>query len=342
MYYAHYMVAVPAALLLPLSLGFVATSVWLAPTPQPSPLRTGTPSMSVTALNDLKVYELKAVCRAKGLKVSGRKAELVERIMSASVGAAAPPAAKAVKGRGKKATTPPAASPPAAADAPPPFAADPPPPSAASPIATGPVTELRSADASATAGEPEVLSGEEGDLQELRAAQKAKRAARRAKLAGYFSEEYAKTVGSLESAAGEPYAHAIGMPAIETVLIGGGVSIEMELPQLPPGHQLAWCKAYDRNAGRGTLVDLLTKQEWPVLAADLAAPLETAALNVGEFVEYLPASAVQAQQSASAGEAAAAAGPAAAERPTGWVRGLMGWPLMCQAVSQEVDAVLAR
>ena len=36
--------------------------------------------MSVTALNDLKVYELKAVCRAKGLKVSGRKAELVARL----------------------------------------------------------------------------------------------------------------------------------------------------------------------------------------------------------------------------------------------------------------------
>ena len=51
---------------------------------------------------------------------------------------------------------------------------------------------------------------------------RAKRAARRGKLAGYFSEEYAKTVGGLESAAGASYAAAVGLtPSIERVLIGG-------------------------------------------------------------------------------------------------------------------------
>ena len=41
----------------------------------------------------------------------------------------------------------------------------------------------------------------------------------------------------------------------------GGVSIEVELPQLPPGHQLAWCRAYDVAKRRGVLVDLHTKRE---------------------------------------------------------------------------------
>ena len=45
----------------------------------------------------------------------------------------------------------------------------------------------------------------------------------------------------------------------------GGVSIDVELPQLPPGHQLAWCRAYDAAKRRGVLVDLLTKREWASL-----------------------------------------------------------------------------
>ena len=45
----------------------------------------------------------------------------------------------------------------------------------------------------------------------------------------------------------------------------GGVSIDVELPQLPPGHQLAWCRAYDAAKRRGVLVDLLTKREWTSL-----------------------------------------------------------------------------
>ena len=173
----------------------------------------------------------------------------------------------------------------------------------------------------------------------------------------------------------------------------GGVSIEVELPQLPPGHQLAWCRAYDVAARRGVLVDLHTKREWRSLlrrrwerapcwwrhrslgtlggdlaradtplrarwgaavrpccpavalpmspiprrptrrweveAADLTAPADGASLFVGEFVEYLPSAAQQAVDATARG--------GGAERPTGWVRGLMGWPLMCQALSQGVD-----
>ena len=58
---------------------------------------------------------------------------------------------------------------------------------------------------------------------------RAKRAARRGKLAGYFSEEYAKTVGGLESAAGASYAAAVGLgiPSIERVLIGGAPAWSM-------------------------------------------------------------------------------------------------------------------
>ena len=62
---------------------------------------------------------------------------------------------------------------------------------------------------------------------------------------------------------------------------------------------------------------------------DLAAPADGASLFVGEFVEYLPSAAQQAVEAAAQG--------GGAERPTGWVRGLMGWPLMCQAVGQGAE-----
>ena len=97
-------------IVLPLSLSLVAFSVW-TPTvrwqPRTSLPRTGSPAMSATALSDLKVYELKAVCRAKGLKVSGRKAELVERIMAAGAAssAGAAPSKPAKKSRAKKAAS---------------------------------------------------------------------------------------------------------------------------------------------------------------------------------------------------------------------------------------------
>ena len=45
----------------------------------------------------------------------------------------------------------------------------------------------------------------------------------------------------------------------------GGVSIDVQLPQLPPGHQLSWCRAYDVAKRRGVLVDLHTKREWTSL-----------------------------------------------------------------------------
>ena len=311
-------------MVIPLSLSLVASSLWTPMDrwqPRTSLPRASSPAMSATALSDLKVYELKAVCRAKGLKVSGRKAELVERIMTSSVGGAAPPA-PAKKSRAKKAAS--------AAAAPPPTTIPPqsplPPPAAGSTfdadVLSGPTSAMpHSANADAAVGgdaAPEVLSAEEGDEMEFRAQQRAplvtctrtyihtqthththdrpsdraaghgralerapaapppprraasaglwqvvtppagcpvgwlspsrlvripvagchhaltltltltltrraKRAARRGKLAGYFSEEYAKTVGGLESAAGASYAAAVGLgiPSIERVLIGG-------------------------------------------------------------------------------------------------------------------------
>ena len=172
-------------IVLPLSLSLVAFSVW-TPTdrwqPRTSLPRTGSPAMSATALSDLKVYELKAVCRAKGLKVSGRKAELVERIMAA--GAAPPKPAK--KSRAKKATSAASAATAASATAAPPPATAPPqsplPPPAAGSISdadvlSGPTSAMpRSANADAAVGgdaAPDVLSAEEADEMEFRAQQRA-------------------------------------------------------------------------------------------------------------------------------------------------------------------------
>lgn len=171
--------------LLPLSLSLVALSVWSPMDrwqPRTSLPRTGSPAMSATALSDLKVYELKAVCRAKGLKVSGRKAELVERIMAAgaasSAGAAPPKPAK--KSRAKK-----AASAASATAAPPPATAPPQspltPPAAGSTsdtdVLSGPTSAMpRSANADAAMGgdaTPDVLSAEEADEMEFRAQQRA-------------------------------------------------------------------------------------------------------------------------------------------------------------------------
>jgi hypothetical protein len=179
-------------LVLPLSLSLVASSL-RTPTdrwqPRTSLPRAGSPAMSATALSDLKVYELKAVCRAKGLKVSGRKAELVERIMTSSVGGAAP-SAPAKKSRAKKATSAAASAAASAASAsaaaPPPATAPPPqsplpPPAAGSTfdvdVLSGPTSAMpRSANADAAVGgdaAPEVLSAEEGDEMEFRAQQRA-------------------------------------------------------------------------------------------------------------------------------------------------------------------------
>ena len=44
--------------------------------------------MAAQSLGELTVYQLKAVCRAKGLPVSGKKSDLVARIEAAPQGAA--------------------------------------------------------------------------------------------------------------------------------------------------------------------------------------------------------------------------------------------------------------
>ena len=170
-------------IVLPLSLSLVAFSVW-TPTdrwqPRTSLPRTGSPAMSATALSDLKVYELKAVCRAKGLKVSGRKAELVERIMAAGAAssAGAAPSKPAKKSRAKKATS--AATAASATAAPPPATAPPqsplPPPAAGSTSDADVLSGPTSANADAAVGgdaAPDVLSAEEADEMEFRAQQRA-------------------------------------------------------------------------------------------------------------------------------------------------------------------------
>lgn len=304
----------------------LASAVWL----DPACLRTRAPVMAANpavALSDLKVYELKAVCRAKGLKVSGRKAELVERILAATVESPAAPPAPAAKGRKRKgaATAPPM---------PTPTPASPPPTVAAPPF----VEPLRSAvDVEAVSGAPsgmapEVLSGDASEWDDLRAEQRSRRANRRAKLSEYFNEEYAKTVGSLESMAGDYYAQAVGLPAVESISIGGLSSVNFEVPQQLPAlseasHRFAWCRQFDAAAGVGVLVDLHERTEWRVDRSALASSAANydATLFVGEFVEYLPAAAAQAQ----------AQGGTTASGNEGWVRGIMGWPLMCDAMSGE-------
>ena len=304
----------------------LASAVWL----DPACLRTRAPVMvanPAVALSDLKVYELKAVCRAKGLRVSGRKAELVERILTltAESPAAAPPA-PAAKGRGRKgaaAKVPPVPAPTPAS--PPPFV---------EPMRSAVEVEVEVEVVGGTAGgtAPEVLSGDAGEWEELRAEQRSRRTNRRAKLSEYFNEEYAKTVGSLESVAGDPYAQAVGLPAVESISIGGLSSVNFELPQQLPAlreasYRFAWCREYDAATGVGLLVDLYERTKWRVDRAAFAssAAHHDAALFVGEFVEYLPAVAAQAQ--AQGGTTSSGNGC--------WVRGIMGWPLMCDAMSGE-------
>ena len=305
----------------------LASAVWL----DPACLRTRAPVMAANpavALSDLKVYELKAVCRAKGLKVSGRKAELVERILAATVESpAAAPAPAATKGGKRKgaAKVPPMPTPTPAS----------PPPTVAAPSFVEPLRSAVDVEVvgGATSGmAPEVLSGDASEWEELRAEQRSRRTNRRAKLSEYFNEEYAKTVGSLESAAGDPYAQAVGMPAIESISIGGLSSVNFELPQLTPAlseasHRFGWCREYDAATGVGVIVDLHERTEWRVDRSALGSSAANydATLFVGEFVEYLPAAAAQAQ----------AQGGTTPSGNEGWVRGIMGWPLMCDAVSGE-------
>ena len=56
---------------------------WVPPRHRAPPRVVLRASAAATQLTQLKVYELKAICRARGLKVSGKKAELIDRISDA-------------------------------------------------------------------------------------------------------------------------------------------------------------------------------------------------------------------------------------------------------------------
>ena len=232
------------------------------------------------SLSDLKVYELKAVCRAKGLKVSGRKAELIARIEAVA------------RSNMQNATTPAPPSPAPADSAPSEPPSAPPKPSkkngraepAIATAATLPRAERLDSAALTTNGagpvESEVLSEESAEEIDFERWRRRRRSERREKLAGYFSEEYTKVVGALEQAAGAAYKLALGVadadefapPGADEV---GGVVLPAVQAQMgraeAAGRRLAWCRAFDPSAGTGQIVDLIDRTEHAVDRAALSS-----------------------------------------------------------------------
>ena len=95
------------------------------------------------------------------------------------------------------------------------------------------------------------------------------------------------------------------------------------------GRRLGWCRSFDRLQGCGVLVDLDQKTEYTVTSwslkvdSALVAP-NARVLHPGEFVEYEPSAA---QELADGGSPA-----------DGWVCGILGWPLMCEALAKNGGA----
>ena len=233
------------------------------------------------SLADLKVYELKAVCRAKGLKVSGRKAELIARIEAVA------------RSNMQNATAPAPPSPAPADSAPSDPPSAPPKPSkksgrakpAIATAATLPRVERLDSAALTTNGagpvESEVLSEESAEAIDFERWRRRRRSERREKLASYFSEEYTKVVGALEQAAGAAYKLALGgiadadefaPPGADEV---GGVVLPAVQAQMgraeAAGRRLAWCRAFDPSAGTGQIVDLIDRTEHAVDRAALSS-----------------------------------------------------------------------
>lgn len=279
-------------------------------------------------LEELTVYELKAVCRAKGLKVSGRKAELIARVAAAppgvltDVGTAKPSGKRrGAQGRPRKHT---ASAPkvPQAEEA------------AGSGGAGGgsmpglsltPVTPEALGAHVAADIDTEVLTRREAEEAEDNERRAQRRAQRRAKLSQYFNEEFNSVVGALELRAGEQYARAFGAsPPSETLQPVAAARVLDEATR-STGRRLAWCREYCSASGTGILVDLEERSEWRIhrtaLRVDAAVPLACRMLHAGEFVEYEP----------DAARAFAAAGRATGSEASGWVCGILGWPLMCEA-----------
>lgn len=325
-----------------------------ARTPSAGAQRHGSFRLAASSLADLKVYELKAVCRAKGLKVSGRKAELIARIEAAPLGIAPKPDTKK---RARKITRKQQMQPLASAPALAPTAvdADRDVPASRSSLSLNPMNAPSRPHAAAVATNSTVLVDvmdrvkvEEVDHMERRAA---RRAARRTKLAGYFSEEYTKLVGELETNAGSAFAAAFGVE--EQVSIGGGAALlsigycegacGYQQSVHERGRRLAWCKSFDTSRGIGVLVDMDNRTELSIRRIDLHVSASVAersrVLYPGEFVEYEPEGA---EQSRKAGTSVSADGGVGVPPPvTGRVSGILGWPLMCESVSRAALTLVA-
>lgn len=297
-----------------------------------SAVRAPAPAPAAPSLPQLTVYELKAICRAKGLKVSGRKHELVTRIADSDSSVAAPAALSGAAGGTEAA-----------------YAPRPPLPTMTT--AAADAREWRAAafpaDGAPFGGsEVEVLSAE--DSLELEIAER--RAQRRQRLQQYYAEEvdkfagvgapglagageladqifalpYAEQFDELRGQAGERYA-LMEAGRVDVPIGESGASVRYlsaPPPALPAGAagetRLAWCSEFDAGSGVGVLVDLQTEAELAVrrallLVSDEGVPVEARCLYRGEFVEY---------EHALSG----------AEQPrVVRVQGIHGWPLMCEA-----------
>jgi hypothetical protein len=283
--------------------------------------------MAASRLTDLKVYELKAVCRAKGLKVSGRKAELIERIAAAPPGVAPDSAVGLGRGRGRGTRNGRGRGRPARVKPPPPV-------EVASHSPSSPLSDVPSPPPAAplswsgTSGvvvEAEVLGRDAGDALDDETRRAERRASRRAKLSQYFEEEYNTIVGALGLRAGDPYLRSFGAgdAPVEALQAPPPTSQYIEAIRRT-GRRLAWCRSFDVSGGAGVIVDLEEKREWSVDRAALCVGSSMddarAMLHSGEFVEYEL-------------EAARAFADSGAAPSTGWVCGILGWPLMCESAA---------
>ena len=352
------------AVILPLLMLAAQPSMPLLCATRTAAYRTRQPAMKAAArLEDLTVYELKAVCRAKGLKVSGRKAELIARVAAAPPGVVGAETAGARKasGRGRGArgsgrgsprrqlqvphVTDVAAS--TASESPPSVAvahgaAQTPssPTKAAAETVTAPIAAHLAAAGSVDA---EVVGRREAEHMEDEQRRTKRRAARRAKLSQYFSEEFNSVLGALEQKAGPQFAAAFGSVCNEHseaaasdelpgAVRGADTSEYIEAAQRR-GNRLAWCRTFDAATGTGELVDLEERTAWPIDQSALCVNEEALearlrVLHPGEFVEYEPEAAT-----------AHASGGKSAGR---WVHGILGWPLMCETLNthrEDVGAV---
>lgn len=289
---------------------------------------SGSGGSGMNDLAEMKVYELKALCRAKNLKVTGNKADLIKRVT----------AALQAQHNQEQQQPPPCGTNlmPSVTDA----LVSSQHPSTAGVSAAMVSTSVP--DTEVTVHEVEVLDTRESQMMDDRAYVAERRAKRRARLSQYFNEEFSSVVGELEARAGSLFATSVDQPSVwkqalstfgvnvaaspasssaETVESRGSSSTEQYIDATrSSGRRLAWCREFDEN-GRGVIIDLEDRSEWIVdrNALEVNAPLDPGrrTLHAGEFVEYDPASA---RELASG-----------SEPDGGWVRGIMGWPLMCEA-----------